>query len=448
MNPFKKSLLAASAALTSASLGLSAQTYADPTVSADQTFADLTVNADGSFNTWFGTFSQEGNPASPALPGTIDHAEHGLLVAYEAGAEALWLYDANLATATGLPGWIFASEVNFPYLYIYAGDDSFWLRYVSGVAAPGPNSRIFVDLAGTAAPTLLPKVIFPNIVGTAQSVDALSTLVAAVLAADPSIATALSADGALTVFAPTNDAFAAIQSTVDTLLEPANQGLLNNVLLYHVVAGSYSASDLGLDVADVFLGESATRYIETLAGTEIRVDITPFGVTLNGSSSVIMPNVRTSNGIVHVISEVLIPPANIATVATNAGFSTLVAAVGAADPAVAAALTGDGPLTVFAPTNEAFAAIQATVDTLLEPANQAALTNILLYHTVAGKFYANDVPLDTAIATNAAGGATIVVTQGEDGKLYVNGIEILSTNITAGNGVIHVIAGVLVPTAG
>jgi uncharacterized surface protein with fasciclin (FAS1) repeats len=412
-----------------------------------QPFAGVSAEADGSFDTWFGVFSQEGNPSTPTIPGWIQHEEHGNLWAYGDGGDGLWVYDPNLAGSLGLPGWIYTNEALFPYFYVYNADSSLWLRYVVGVSATGSTPRIFVDLNGESAPILLPKREAMNIAEVAGNTGVLSTLVTAVGAADASIAAALTGDGSLTVFAPTNDAFAAIQETVNTLLQSENQAMLDKVLLYHVVSGELSAADLTFDVEDVFLGEANTFYVTTLAGSEIRIDVTPMGVMVNGSAMVDIPNVYASNGVVHVIDAVLLPPEDLATVATNAGFSTLVTAVGAADPAVAAALTGDADLTVFAPTNEAFAAIQDTVNTLLEPSNQAQLTNVLLYHTVNGKFYATDVPLDTPIATNAAGGATIEITADASGTLFVNGIEILQTNVTADNGVIHVIDGVLVPSA-
>ena len=132
-----------------------------------------------------------------------------------------------------------------------------------------------------------------NIVETAVATESLSTLVAAVTAGE--LVETLSAEGPFTVFAPTNDAFAAIQDTVDTLLMPENKSDLQNVLTYHVVAGSYTAADL-----------SDGMEIETVQGQKLTVSIVDETVTINGAQ-VVLADVGTSNGVVHVIDTVLVP---------------------------------------------------------------------------------------------------------------------------------------------
>jgi transforming growth factor-beta-induced protein len=266
-----------------------------------------------------------------------------------------------------------------------------------------------------------------------------TSLVGAVGAADPGVLAALTGDNDLTVFAPTNDAFAAVSDVTATL----DQAGLTSVLLYHVVPGKLTAADLTFDADDLFKGEQNTFFLETVNGADLRVDVTPMGVWLNETAIVSTPNVMARNGVIHVIDQVLLPPANLATVATEAGFSKLVEAVGAADPAVAAALTGVGPLTVFAPTDAAFDAISATVAGL----DQATLTQVLLFHVVPGAVYASEVPLDTPIATANAAGDTVTVTADAEGNLFVNGARIVATNVLAGNGVIHVIDAVILPPA-
>jgi uncharacterized surface protein with fasciclin (FAS1) repeats len=132
-----------------------------------------------------------------------------------------------------------------------------------------------------------------DIVGTAIDTPALSTLVAAVQAGD--LVETLQSEGPFTVFAPTNDAFAAIQDTVDTLLQPENQADLQSVLTYHVVAGAVNAADL-----------SDGMMIETVQGGTLEVSITDGVVQINGAT-VVIADVNTSNGVVHVVDTVLVP---------------------------------------------------------------------------------------------------------------------------------------------
>ncbi|MCC5794886.1 MAG: fasciclin domain-containing protein [Chromatiales bacterium] len=122
-------------------------------------------------------------------------------------------------------------------------------------------------------------------------------------------------------------------------------------------------------------------------------------------------------------------------------FNTLVAAVQAAD--LVDALKGEGPFTVFAPTDEAFAALPAgTLDELLKPENKATLQSILLYHVVAGKIMSGDIGASASPATLQ--GATIDVKAGMGG-VTVNGANVVAADVAASNGVIHVIDAVILP---
>ena len=133
-----------------------------------------------------------------------------------------------------------------------------------------------------------------TIVETAVATDALSTLVAAVTAAD--LVETLSGDGPFTVFAPTNDAFGALPAgTVDTLLEPANREKLTSVLTFHVVSGKLLAADL-----------SDGQTLTTVQGQTLTVKIDGATVTVNGVP-VVQADVEASNGVVHVIGGVLLP---------------------------------------------------------------------------------------------------------------------------------------------
>jgi uncharacterized surface protein with fasciclin (FAS1) repeats len=133
-----------------------------------------------------------------------------------------------------------------------------------------------------------------NIVAVAQETPDLSTLVEAVVAAE--LVETLEEPGPYTVFAPTNEAFEALGGTLETLLEPANQDELAEILTYHVVPGELTSSEL-----------SDGQMLETVQGESLEVEVGEAGVTVNGAA-VAIPDVEASNGIVHVIDEVLLPP--------------------------------------------------------------------------------------------------------------------------------------------
>jgi uncharacterized surface protein with fasciclin (FAS1) repeats len=166
-------------------------------------------------------------------------------------------------------------------------------------------------------------------------------------------------------------------------------------------------------------------------------------------SEVLIADVQASNGVIHVIDTVLLPPAEeavsntIVDIAVADGrFTTLVAAVTAAG--LVETLSGEGPFTVFAPTDDAFAALPAgTLDSLLLPENKQQLTDILLYHVVSGKVMAADVVGLTSAPTVLGKDLSISV---KDGKVYLNEVvQVIITDIEASNGVIHVIDAVLLP---
>jgi len=134
------------------------------------------------------------------------------------------------------------------------------------------------------------------------------------------------------------------------------------------------------------------------------------------------------------------PKTVVAVAASNADFSTLVAAVKAAG--LAETLSGPGPFTIFAPTNEAFAKLPAgTVDNLLKPENKAKLAGILTYHVVAGKVMAADVK---TMKAKSVQGSELDIKASSSG-VTVDGAKVVKTDIVGSNGVIHVIDTVLMP---
>ncbi len=284
----------------------------------------------------------------------------------------------------------------------------------------------------TAVPTEEPSAVPSNtIVDIAVGNPDFSTLVAALGAAD--LVDALSGEGPFTVFAPTNEAFAKLpEGTLDELLLPENKQKLTDILLYHVVSGSVLAADV------VTLSEA-----ETLLGQNVAITVDMDKVMVN-EANVVATDIIADNGVIHVIDSVILPKSDIVDTAVADGrFTTLAAALGAAD--LVETLKGEGPFTVFAPTDDAFAALpEGTVETLLLPENKQKLTDILLYHVVAGKVMAADVVSLTEAETVLGQAVAVKV---DMGKVYINDAEVIITDIVTSNGVIHVIDAVLLPKA-
>ncbi len=284
-----------------------------------------------------------------------------------------------------------------------------------------------VAVAAVSAPINIAQAAEQKtIVETAVAAGDFGTLVAAVKAAG--LAETLSGKGPFTVFAPTDAAFAKLPAgTVEALL--ANPEKLKSILLFHVVSGSVMAKDVtGLKSAPTILGQDLT------------VDASD-GVKINGAT-VTAADIVCSNGVIHVIDTVLLPKNVVEIVAGNDDFSTLVAAITAAG--LAETLSGDGPFTIFAPTNEAFAKLPAgTVEDLLKPENKAKLAAILTYHVVPGKVMAADVA-GLSKATTVQGGDVSIKSKRD--TVTINGAKVTATDIVGSNGVIHVIDTVILPS--
>ena len=306
---------------------------------------------------------------------------------------------------------------------------------VMAACAPAATPTPAPEPTALPEPTATPEPMLSDIVDTAVADGRFTTLVAAVEAAG--LVETLKGEGPFTVFAPTDDAFAALpEGTLESLLLPENKQQLTDILLYHVVPGKVMAADVtGLTSAATVLGKDIA----------IKVDM---GNVYINEAKVIITDIETSNGVIHVIDAVILPPAEeasntIVDIAVADGrFTTLVAAVEAAG--LVETLSGEGPFTVFAPTDDAFAALPAgTLESLLLPENKQALTDILLYHVVSGKVMAADVVSLTSAPTVLGKDITITV---KDGKVFLNDtVEVIITDIEASNGVIHVIDAVLLP---
>ena len=300
-------------------------------------------------------------------------------------------------------------------------------------ATPEPAPPPAEEPVEVIEPEPEPEPVPQTIVDIAVADGRFTTLVAALQAAD--LVDALSGEGPFTVFAPTDDAFAQLpEGTVEALLNdiPA----LTDILLYHVVAGEVLAADVVmLEEAETLLGEAVSIRVEN-------------GMVFVDDAQVIITDIIADNGVIHVIDSVLLPGqeeeeeslGTIVDIAIADGrFETLVAAVVAAD--LAETLSSEGPFTVFAPTDDAFNKLpDGTIEALLD--DIPALTEILLYHVVAGEVLAEDVVELQFAETLLEKDIEIRVV---DGRVFLNDAEVIITDIMADNGVIHVIDTVLLP---
>ena len=267
----------------------------------------------------------------------------------------------------------------------------------------------------------------------------LSTLVSALEQAGLADTLSEDVEGGLTVFAPTNKAFAAL----DALPEG---DALAEVLTYHVVEGTLLADDLV---------EKST--VETLNGADIEVEVVDGEVILNGTVKVVKANIKASNGVVHVIDAVLLPEAEPETGGAETGgspepepgaetildiaaeseeLSTLVSAAEQAGLSEALAAESEAGLTVFAPTDDAFAALDALPE-------GDALEEVLTYHVVEGTFTARDLADEGTLSTLA--GADVEVEVSDDGVTLNGSVRVTEADIEASNGVVHIIDAVLTP---
>ncbi len=266
--------------------------------------------------------------------------------------------------------------------------------------------------------------------------DRFSTLVAALKAAN--LVSALNGDTEYTVFAPTNEAFSKLPAgTVETLLKPENRDQLRSILTFHVVKGEAKA-------ADVVTMNTAT----TLQGQRVDINVNRrpngdlAGVRVNGAN-VVRTDIDASNGVIHVIDSVILPEMNnaVETARAAGNFRTLLAAAQAAG--IVDALTGDGPITILAPTDDAFAKLPSgTVESLLREENHGKLREILTYHVIEGRVY-DDGAIKAGKATTLQGGK--VSFDIVDGRLMANDAKVIASDIEASNAVIHAIDTVLMP---
>jgi transforming growth factor-beta-induced protein len=290
-------------------------------------------------------------------------------------------------------------------------------------------------LAVTACDDDNDEMMAPEQPGTVLEVAAdagsFETLGAAVEAAG--LTATLNGSGPFTVFAPTDGAFAALPAgTVDALLLPENQDQLIDVLTYHVVGDDLSAQDV-----------TSSATLTMLNGDEVEIAIDGSTVRIN-DAVITTTDIEASNGTIHVLDAVLLPPTppSIAEIAAGSeDFETLTAALDAAG--LTGTLDGPGTFTVFAPTDDAFAALPAgTLETLLLPENQDQLIDILTYHVVGSELFATDVIAATTLTALNGQDLTVAV---DGSSVMIDDATVTMTDIVARNGIVHVIDAVLLP---
>lgn len=283
----------------------------------------------------------------------------------------------------------------------------------------------------------------PNIVDHALNNPALSELVGALTAGGNTTFTDLltSANEKFTVLAPVNDGFAAFTN--------ANDNDINNVLSNHVVVGSSLAA---ADLSNSYANTAATNDDDDVLSIYINTDD---GVTFNGVSTVAIADIVATNGIIHAVDMVIDLPTVVTFAAADPNFTTLVEALTTLTPSVdfvsvlsAQSAAGSDPFTVFAPTNDAFAALAAIPD-------EAGLIPVLQHHVIAGaNIRSGDLTADGTTTTPATleGDTFSITLPGTDGNIANvvdgsnnDGIGIDAVDVQAINGVIHVLDKVMIP---
>ena len=255
------------------------------------------------------------------------------------------------------------------------------------------------------------------------------------------LAATLDGKGPFTVFAPTNDAFRASGITMETI-NSLSSDALKGILLYHTLGAKVVA-------ADVPAGPNAN--VATVGGKGIFLTKNNSGVFVNGVS-VVKADVMASNGVIHAISRVLMPPTgNIVEAAqANPNFTYLVAAVLQASKGttnIAQVLSSAGPFTVFAPTNEAFKAAGFATIADINKTDPNTLASILTYHVISARVFSSDLTNGGQPKTVNGGTVSIGLTNGATvkGNKNTTASKITSTDMVTTNGVIHVIDQVLLP---
>jgi len=266
-----------------------------------------------------------------------------------------------------------------------------------------------------------------NIVELAQE-NGFTSLAAALTKAD--LVDALQADGAFTVFAPTNQAFDNLLTAIgQSSIDDVPVAVLKEILLYHVVD------------AKVMSSQVSNAMVNTLQGSAITLSTTD-GIKVNGVSVVSPYDVDASNGVIHTVDQVLVPASIAQFVNTvlepayfNKNFSMLIAA--AVKAGVVETLLNTPNLTIFAPNNAAF--IASGID--LNAVDSKTLASVLTYHVVGSKVLSSGIPSEATTVN----GSKLYFSLLASGNFINKNTEIIAVDIESGSGVVHVIDNVLMP---
>jgi uncharacterized surface protein with fasciclin (FAS1) repeats len=285
-----------------------------------------------------------------------------------------------------------------------------------------------------------------NVVGIAEDDARFSILVSALNRAG--LVSVLEGDGPFTVFAPTNDAFNTFLSANGFAnIDAVPVAVLTQVLLNHVVAGEVLSTDLSTG----YVNTEAYYNGEMSKKLSMYVNVSAAGVRLNGVANVTQPDLQATNGVVHVVDAVIGLPTVVTHAAANPAFTTLVAAVGDTDLTqnYVNVLSGVGPFTVFAPTNDAFAALLGVLGLAsVNDVPAATLEGVLLYHVVGANVRSNELSNGQVVATLNGSSFTVNI-NGTSVTLDTGGnasnVAVVATDVQCANGVIHVVDQVMLP---
>lgn len=315
-----------------------------------------------------------------------------------------------------------------------------------------PVLAVFIGISSCSSDddnTVAPQPM--NIVETAVSDPQLTSLVAALKAADGNLVSVLNGDGPFTVLAPTNKAFETfLADNGFASVSDVPTDVLSQILLNHVISGNVSSSDLT---------SLKSGYTNTNASGPNKTNLSLYfdtsnGVTFNGISKVMTADVSATNGTIHVVDAVIGLPTVVDFALANPALSNLVAALQSADsqdpsPKLIPTLNGNGPFTVLAPVNDAFADLLLELDptgnTTLNNVPSEVVEGILLQHVLSGNITSSMLTTGSA---EALGGVLLVDAEAltiTDSNERVSNIIPTLVDIQAVNGVVHAIDKVILP---
>ena len=333
---------------------------------------------------------------------------------------------------------VLSSEISEGTVTAVSGE-SIEITIDGAVMLNGTVKVVVTDIQGTNGVVhVIDAVLIPptqksnTIADIAVANSEFSILVEALIKADL-VGAVADKEAELTVFAPTNDAFVALLSELGVAsLDEVPTETLKNILLYHVIGSKAMSTDLSsgyYPTLSTYSGNNISMYV-----------MVEDGVYINKNTMVTAADIEAENGVIHVVDKVILPPTVVDLAVDNDNFSTLVSAVVKAG--LVDALSGDGPFTVFAPTNEAFEALFTSLGISgIDDLTAEDLTPILTYHVVSGNVLSTDLVSGEVETLNEGKNLSVDLSSG----VKINDSNVVAADIQGTNGVIHVIDKVLLP---